>query len=244
MLLLKILIITFILSFIFALGGLGSAVALIPILVFLGISFKVARATGLFVNFLATGALTIYNLKTGYLEFKDLIPMVIVSIIFAPIGAYVSNILNQRLIGIAFALFLLFVGIMIFIPRKKKKFKEEINSFLFSIVGGLGGFLSGLLGVGGGGIISPILYFSGYDPKIVARVTAFVVPFSSFIAFVVYARICRLDYTLLAVVSITAITAGYLAGHIAARKLNRDHIKIVIGIIFLILGIKFLTKFL
>ena len=170
--------------------------------------------------------------------------MVIVSVILAPIGAYVYNIVNQKFIGIAFAFFLLFVGIMTFIPRKKKKFKEEINSFLFSMVGGLGGFLSGMLGVGGGGIISPILYFSGYDPKTVARVTAFVVPFSSFIAFVVYARICRLDYTLLAAVSITAIAAGYLAGHIAARKLNREHTKIVIGVIFLVLGIKFLTKFL
>ncbi len=243
MFLAKIAIITFILSFVFALGGLGSAVALIPILVFTGISFKVARATGLFVNFLATGSLTIYNLKTGYLKFNGLVPMVIISILFAPLGAYVSNIINQRVIGIAFAIFLLFVGIMTFIPRKKKRFKENINVPFFSIAGGLGGFLSGLLGVGGGGIISPILYFVGYDPRLVARVTAFVVPFSSFIAFTVYARVCKLNLILLVTVSISAITAGYLAGHYSSHRLNREHIKIVIGIIFLILGIKFFLKF-
>ena len=55
-------IVSFVVAFTFGLGGLGSAVALIPILVFLGVPFIIARATGLFVNLMTTISITAYNL--------------------------------------------------------------------------------------------------------------------------------------------------------------------------------------
>ena len=45
-----IILLSFSLSFIFALGGVGSAVVLIPTLTWLGVPFNLARPTGLFVN--------------------------------------------------------------------------------------------------------------------------------------------------------------------------------------------------
>jgi uncharacterized membrane protein YfcA len=50
----------------------------------------------------------------------------------------------------------------------------------------LAAFVSGLLGVGGGGIISPLMVMLGFNPKKTAVITAFVIPFSSLTGFAAY----------------------------------------------------------
>ena len=56
------------LSTIFAIAGLGSAVALVPSLNIAGLSFDLARASGLFVNSITTITTSILNLKRKLLH--------------------------------------------------------------------------------------------------------------------------------------------------------------------------------
>ena len=59
-------IITTILSTIFAIAGLGSAVALVPTLNIAGLSFDITRVSGLFVNSISTITASILNLKNSF----------------------------------------------------------------------------------------------------------------------------------------------------------------------------------
>jgi len=235
-------LISFIASFIFALGGIGAAVVLIPILVFLGVPFSVARPAGLFTNFLSTSAASYHNLKKGLVDFRIAIPLIVASVVFSPLGAYSSHLVPERIVGIVFTLFLFFAGLMVYIP-KKKAFEERSSLLYPAFVGALAGFLSGFLGVGGGGIMSPLLIIAGYNPKKVVAITPFAVLFSSFTGFLAYWKMGSVDWNITLWMAVPAIFAGYLGAYITNRYLSPQQVKKLLGIIFFILGIKFLLKF-
>ena len=235
--------VSFLTSFIFGLGGLGSAIALIPILVFLGVPFSLARPAGLFTNFVSTFSATAHNLKKNLIDFRFAFPIVITSILTAPVGAYCSHLVPEKVVGIAFTAFLFFAGVMVYIP-KKGVFRENFSTALPLFTGSLAGFVSGFLGVGGGGLISPILIVAGFNPKKVATVTAFAVPFSSITGFFAYWKMGSVNWTTTLSAAVPAVFAGYFSAYVTYRYLKPSHVKKFLGIIFFVLGAKLLLKFL
>jgi uncharacterized membrane protein YfcA len=240
---LEVSLISFLVSFVFGLGGLGSAVALIPILVFLGIPFPLARSAGLFTNVLSTSSATFHNLKKGLVDIRFAFPIVVASMLFSPLGAYFSHFVPEKLVGLAFTLFLFFAGVMVYIPKKGGD--REGISFVFPLfVGSFAGFVSGFLGVGGGGLISPLLIVAGLNPKKVSTVTAFAVSFSSFVGFLTYWKMGSVDWGITLFSGIPAAVSGYLAAYVGHAYLKPKQVKKILGAIFFLLGIKFLFKFL
>ncbi len=236
-------IVAFLTTFVFGLGGLGSAVALIPILVFIGVPFPIARSTGLFTNFITTVSVTAHNVRHGKVNYKLVLPVIVTLILFAPLGAYVSFAIPERAVGLAFTAFLFFAGTMVFIPKKREVYRDKGSVVVLMAVGAITGFISGLLGVGGGGIMSPMLLLYGFDPKMVTVLTASSVPFSSFTSFLAYWKLGGVDWLILLSTAIPAVFSGYLAGYVTHRYLKPHHVKKLLGIIFYILAIKFSTKF-
>jgi uncharacterized membrane protein YfcA len=106
-------LITLFLSTLFSMGGAGGAAALIPILNFLGFSFPLSKATGLFVNVIATSVSTLLNIKHKMIDFKIAIPLLISLTISLPIGAYVSQHINENTMKWMLALFLIFSSYML-----------------------------------------------------------------------------------------------------------------------------------
>jgi uncharacterized membrane protein YfcA len=235
-------VISFLASFVFALGGVGAAVVIIPILVFLGVPFSVARPTGLFANFCSMTSATVHNFKKGLIDYKLSIPIVVASVVASPIGAYTSHFLPEKVVAVAFTAFLFFAGTMVYVP--KKEVFEEKDSIAYPVfVGALAGFVSGFLGVGGGGIVSPLLIIAGYNPKKVAAATPFIVLFSSFTGFLAYWKLGSVDWRIILWASIPAVVAGYLGALITHRYLKPGHVKKILGVLFFILAIKLLMKF-
>jgi uncharacterized membrane protein YfcA len=244
MLMIIIAVVSFIASFIFALGGLGSAVALIPILVFLGIPFGIARSVGLFTNFISTFSATYHNFKKEVLNLKASIPLAVASFVLSPIGVYLSTKTDERIVGIVFTVFLFFAGVMTYVPKKRgSKIKTHISLPVSTGIGAFAGFLSGFLGIGGGGIISPLLMVYGLDPKVVVYITPFIVTFSSLIGFLTNLSLGSVDWVVTLSASIPAIFGGYLGAYVSHHRLSSKHIKWILGLIFIGLGVRFLMKF-
>jgi uncharacterized membrane protein YfcA len=236
----EISVVSFCLSFLFALGGLGSAAALIPALVFLGVPFPVARPAGLFTNFVTTLSATYYNFRKNLIDFSLALPVFLTSVLASPLGAYASTLVSEQVVGIIFTLFLFFAGIMIYTPKGKL---FDAPKFYPYLVGLIAGFFSGLLGIGGGAIMSPMLVIAGYNPKRVAPVTAFAVVFSSLSGFLAYWKLGKVDWGVTLAAAIPALFAGYLGALVTHRFLSAAQVKKILGAIFFILGIKFLLKF-
>lgn len=231
--------IALILSTLFSMGGAGSGIALIPILHFLGIDFTVAKAVGLFAGASTTITSSVMNMIRKSVEYKFVLPIAAMMLLFAPLGAYSSGFINENIVKSLFMLLLFYSATIMMFSKKKVLFYVESNVILLAI-GALVGFLSGLLGVGGGNILIPLLTLFGYAPKRVAIAVSFVVPFSALGSFSTYASYVPLDWGLLAVVALCAIVGGYIGNYMMYFKLKQSHIKKIMAGLLYLLALKML----
>jgi len=233
----EIFTITFILSTFFALGGIGSATALVPVLDMVGLNFNFAKAIGLFVNTSTTITSSIINIKRKVLDIKFAFPLAVSLALTAPIGAYLSKFIPEHFVKSLFVLFLFFAGSMILFGKKEKKFNFT-SPFIMPVLGGIVGIISGLLGIGGGSLLLPILIMLGFDTKKVAVAMSFVIPFSTFTAFITYLSFTKINWILLIIAAIGAILGGVVGNYIMHFHLNQKQIKKIIGILMYIIAVK------
>jgi uncharacterized membrane protein YfcA len=165
--------ISFVAAFVFALGGVGAAIILIPILISFGIPLGIAKPVGLFYNTVSLTGASIYNIKNNRLDFNVGIPIIIFSFLFAIAGAWVSQFIAKKIILILFIGFLLFSGFMFLFHKKngQESYREDKPYVALSAIGAFAGLLSGMLGIGGGGIISPLMLMLGFSPKKITAIT-------------------------------------------------------------------------
>ena len=242
--LLTISLIAFVLSFVFALGGIGGAVLLVPVLTMLGVPFEFARPAGLFTNVLSTSAGIINNLKHSRIDWKLAIPLTVSSVFSAPLGVYLSHSVNPKWVGILFTVFLFYVGTLIYIPKKAEEIKEEAPLWLIIAIGLFAGLLSGLLGIGGGSVVSPLLMFYGLNPQRIISSVIVMVPFSSLVGFITYLKLGSVEWSITLAAALPAFFAGYLGTHIVHKHMKPKQVKKVLGVLYYIVAIKFLTKWL
>jgi len=235
-------LLTVALSMLFSMGGAGAGIALIPIFNFLGLGFTVAKAVGLFAGATTTITSSIMNIKRKAVDYKFVFPIAAAMLIFAPLGAYSSTFISEDIVKFIYMLLLFYSASMMMFGKKKALFEAHSKATLF-IVGMSVGFLAGLMGVGGGNILIPLLILLGYEPKKVAVAVSFVVPFSALGSFFTYASYVPLDWTLLLIVALSAMVGGYIGNYMMHFKLKQQDIKKVMALILYILALKLLWHF-
>ncbi len=235
-------LITLILSILFSMGGAGAGIAIIPILNFFGIGFLPARAIGLFAGASTTITSSIMNIKRKVVDFSFMVPIASTLLIFAPLGAYSSKFINEDIAKFLFMILLFYSATMMLYGKKKALFKSDSKITLY-IVGASVGFVGGVLGVGGGNILIPLLILLGYEPKKVAITVSFVVPFSALSSFFTYVSYVKIDWILLLCISLSAIIGGYIGNYLMEFKLKSKDIKKIMALILYLLAFKLLFHF-
>lgn len=232
--------ISFIAAFIFSLGGIGAAIILIPVMDSFGIPLSVAKPVGLFYNTVSLTGASISNIRKKRLDFKVGIPIIVFSFLFAILGAWISQFLPKNIILILFIGFLFFSGCMFLFYKKNgtDNYREDKPYIALSAIGAFAGLISGMLGIGGGGIISPLMLMLGFNPKKIAGITAFVIPFSSFSGFLTYWAMGNINWKLLAITAAAGIAGALLGTRFMHNKLNPKTVKKILAIILLIMAVK------
>lgn len=235
--------ITLVVSTLFSIGGTGSSVALIPILSFLGVGFDLAKTVGLFANTASTIGASIMNVLRKSIDVKQVLPFVFMSVACAPLGAYSATQMDTYYVKFSFALFLLFSATMM-LMQKKKGAITYTKAWVMVLMGGIVGFLAGLLGIGGGAIIIPLLIYLGYDAKQTAITVSFMIPFSTLSAFLTYVYLIEIDWILLGVVAVAAALGGVIGNHIMIFKLSVEQTRKFIALSLYAIGIKMIWSLL
>jgi len=233
--------ITFIFTTVLTIAGVGAAFILIPIFLALNIPLLTAMSTALLLNSIAMVFASISYARDRLIVWKTALPILIVATAFSPLGARTAEHLPRNVLLWLFVGFLIFAGSMMLFYEAKAKEVESDNKKLVGYgvaVGGIAGYLGGLLGVGGGNFIVPVLVWLGFDPKKASATTAFVVIFSSISGFLGHATTGYMNIWLLLLCAVGSITGALLGAYLMRKKMSRKQVKFAIGLILYIIAAK------
>ena len=141
-------------SMVFAMGGVGSALGLVPIFHLLGIPFNPARALGLFINTASTMTASVMNFRRGVLEVCTAMPLVLSMLVATPLGAWWGKFVPHIWVHDLMIVFLITAAFLMLFTKRARVVQVQQPWVLFPI-GGIVGVISGLLGVGGGMLMMP-----------------------------------------------------------------------------------------
>lgn len=235
-------LITLVLATLFAMAGIGSAVALVPILNILGIDLNHAKAIGLFVNTSSTLTGAVMNIRRKMIDFSIALPLIIASSLCSPIGAYVSQYIDEAVVKLLLSFFLVSSATLMLIHKKPTSKEFNHMSWALYLIGAVIGFFSGILGIGGGAYIMLALLFLGYDAKKIAYAVTLVIPFSTIFAFLTYLSFAKINFTLLLICALAAALGGFLGNSFMHHKLQSQHIKKIIVAILYLTALKLITS--
>lgn len=232
-------------SFLFAMLGLGGGMVYVPVLTWAGMDVKdVAIPLGLLLNGLNTLLALIPFSRKKLVDWKGGAVMAIAATVASPVGAYTSAYVPTNTLLIAFALMVLAAAARMAYsageaePSQKMSLKKRSLAGLFT--GSFAGFAGGMLGLGGGFIIAPVLMWLGYKAKEAAATTAFVVTFSSASGYLGHMAQGEIDWLFTAGMVLAVIIGSQLGGHFMAGRAKSGDVKRVYAVVLVVIALKLL----
>jgi len=234
-------VVTFSLTVIFSMAGVGAAVILIPVFLALGIELHTAMATALLLNAIGMSIASVTFIRKGLVEWRLVIPMLIVAVLASPLGVWVAQGMERAPLLWLFVCFLVFAsGMMMFYrptPRTERRTMAQTLT-LGLPVGAVAGFVGGLLGVGGGNIIVPALVAAGLEPKRASASASFVVIFASLSGFLAHVPTAHIGLDLLGATALATVAGAALGAWLASERLRGDQLKRIIAIVLMAVAAK------
>jgi hypothetical protein len=236
-------VVIFVASFLFAMLGLGGGMVYVPVLKWAGFNLKaVAIPLGLLLNGLNTLLALIPYSRERLVDWRGGLPMGLAATIFAPLGAYTVKYVPTRTLLVSFAIAVVIAALRMLATAAREEPKTMMSLGHRRVIGGATGgaigFLGGLLGIGGGFIIAPLLMWMGYPTKMAAATTAYVVTFSSVSGFLGHVAEARLDWTGTALTVLGVLLGSQLGATFMAKKAKAQWVKLTYAVVLLAIAAK------
>ena len=155
-------------AFLYASVGFGGGSTYNALLILYNVDYLLIPKIALTCNLIVVVGGTIRYQLNNLIPWKKVLPIIIFSAPFAWIGGRLP--IDKELFLIILGISLLISGVLLLIRKEEiENFSKSVNSkigiFLFSIMSALIGFVSGLVGIGGGIFLSPILHLTKTIPS-------------------------------------------------------------------------------
>tara|TARA_B100000029_G_scaffold327858_1_gene320208 strand:- start:1484 stop:2230 length:747 start_codon:yes stop_codon:yes gene_type:complete len=171
-------ILFFVTAVLYSSVGFGGGSTYLALLLIWNMPYLVFPLIALFCNIIVVSGNCFNFIRAGNLNLKLLVPYLIGSIPFAYIGGALP--IEKKLFEILLFLVLSIAGIFLLANFKSYDDKTEnykkIPTIFSIIIGGILGFISGVVGIGGGIFLSPILFLikAGKPKHIVTAASLFI----------------------------------------------------------------------
>jgi uncharacterized membrane protein YfcA len=153
-------ILFFITAILYSSVGFGGGSTYLALLLIWGVPYTIFPIIALTCNIIVVSGNCFNYIRAGNLNFKLLMPYLIGSIPLAFIGG--SLPVDKKIFEILLFFVLSVAGCLLLFNFKsyddQKESYKNISYFMSIIIGGILGFISGIVGIGGGIFLSPILF--------------------------------------------------------------------------------------
>ncbi len=146
----------FLVAFLYSSVGHGGASGYLALMAIYGFAPEVMKPTALLLNLFVAGTSFIQFYRGKHFNWKIFLPLALVSIPMAFLGGTLSidSHIYKKILGI---LLLFPIARFLFLKDTGDVEQKPSNTLLSLVIGAIIGLLSGMIGIGGGIILSPIL---------------------------------------------------------------------------------------
>ena len=168
----------FITAILYSSVGFGGGSTYLALMLIFDIPYYIFPIIALFCNIIVVSGNSINYIRSGNLNLKLLAPYLFGSVPFAFLGASIS--IEKEIFEILLFFILVIAGIFLLIGSKsfnKDQIKiKQIPKILSISIGSVIGFISGIVGIGGGIFLSPLLFLmkAGYPKHIATTASLFI----------------------------------------------------------------------
>ncbi len=234
-------ILVFIFSGLLAMAGIGAAFLFVPLFYYLGVPLAEATPTALLLNVVSLMFAAFNYWRGKLINWRVGLPVLIAAVILSLLGARLTPYVDKTILLTLFAAFLVFAGFMMLFYHAKKRAQALSRGTEIGAgagVGSVAGFLGGLLGVGGGNFILPVLNWIGLDAKVAAGTTSLVVVFSSLSGFLGHATMGGLDPVFVGITALMAALGSIVGSQLMKTKVSSAQLKKIIGVLLWLIAAK------
>ncbi len=225
-------VIIFFLSMLFSMIGLGGAIVYVPVFYWSGIDLLSAIPMGLLLNTVTSASAAVTYLRKKLVELRVAIPFLAVSMIAAPVGAYCAHLVPIHMLLGIFSIIMVLVGIGMLKPENGISIGDHAFSFpLIMASGFVVGFLGGLLGIGGGSLIMPLLLYFGYTVKRSAATSGLIVLFTSLAGLIGHLGPWQPDMQLVTYITIAALLGAQVGSYLMHTRMQPETLRKMVGVV-------------
>ncbi|WP_209399562.1 sulfite exporter TauE/SafE family protein [Pseudozobellia sp. WGM2] len=238
----------FVVATLYSSVGFGGGSSYLALLALFLTGFFAIRSIALICNLVVVSGSSYLYFKNGHAKFKDFLPFIAASIPLAFIGA--SFRLQEHvffiLLGVSLVVSAIFLAWQTFsISRSDEQFKTY-PKYMNYLLGGVIGLLSGLVGIGGGIFLAPILNHLRWDKSIkIAALASFFILVNSISGLVglVQGDMLNLPWKETIALVISVLIGGQLGIRLSLKRFTPNEIKRVTALLVLVVGIRILIKY-
>ncbi|CAN5587389.1 sulfite exporter TauE/SafE family protein [soil metagenome] len=233
----------FVVALLYSSVGHGGASAYLAILALLSVPKQTASSTALVLNIMVASTAAISYYRSKFLNLKTAAPYLLASVPAAFLGGMtkVPNNIYEGLLSVS----LLVAAVRLAIPPKES-FDGELHQprlWLAVGCGGVIGLLSGIVGIGGGIFLSPLIVIARWDTAKHASGTAALFIVINSIAGIV-GRVCTHSFTIGSDWSflVAAFAGGVIGSHLGANIFSQNALKRMLALVLGIASAKLLIS--
>ena len=244
----EILLFFFVIAFIYSSVGFGGGSSYLAILALYDLPFKEIKLIALICNIIVVTGGTIIFIKSRQVNWSKIIPLALVSVPMAFLGATIK--LSQDSFFVILGCSLIVAAILLWLKTRRGDVENVMTPGNYSYIrdgflGGSIGFLSGMVGIGGGIFLSPLLNLIKWDTakKIAATASVFILVNSvAGIAGQLTTLQADLNYTRIILLCVAVFLGGQLGSRMGAIKFNPLVIRRLTAALVFVAGVEVLIK--
>lgn len=229
-------------AFMYAAVGHGGASGYLALMALFSFAPDTMKPTALLLNLFVAAISFIHYAKSGYFNKKLFLSFAIASIPLAFVGGLIE--VDASIYKKVLAILLIFAILkMLNVFGKESDTIKDVKVWQGLSIGGIIGFFSGLIGIGGGIILSPVILLMKWGKmKEAAAVSALFIWVNSAAAMGgQLSSGVKIDVQAFLLVGI-AVLGGFLGGYLGSKKFNNQGLRYMLAFVLFIACIKlFLT---
>jgi hypothetical protein len=227
-----------IVAFLYATVGHGGASGYLALMALFSFAPETMKPTALLLNLFVAGIAFYHYYKAGHFSMKLFLPFAITSIPLAFLGGMIE--IDAHIYKRILAILLIFAILkMLNVFGKENSEIKDLKLWQGLVIGGLIGFFSGLIGIGGGIILTPVILLLHWgNMKEAAAVSALFIWVNSASGFVGQltsgVALSSQSFILVAV----ALVGGFLGSYYGSNKFNNQRLRYLLAFVLSIASVK------